>query len=108
MGLSGLPATYNHETVSSEIEGEGLLDDFYGSVNRKNSFRDVAMAHLEKLNEEQRAAFDQIASAIDSDEKEAKRLFFLEGAGGCGYFKNFNAFDKKNFFRQNISLQHLN
>ena len=86
MGLSGLPASYNHETVSSEIEGEGLLDDFYGSANRKTSFRDVALAHLEKLNEEQRAAFEHIASAIDSDDKETKRLFFLEGAGGCGMF----------------------
>lgn len=84
MGLSGLPATYNHETVSAEIEGEGLLDDFYGGVNRKTTFRDVALAHLKKLNDEQRNAFEKIAEAINSEDSTGKRLFFLEGAGGCG------------------------
>jgi hypothetical protein len=84
MGLEGLPADYDHEKVAEEIEGESLLDDFYGNEDRrKKSPQQLALEGISKLNKEQMEAFNQFQAALLSSVAD-KKLFFLEGAGGCG------------------------
>jgi hypothetical protein len=103
MGLEGLPADYDHEKVAEEIEGESLMDDFYGNGDRKKKTpQQVALEGIAKLNPEQSKAFKHIKKAL-LDQDQDNKLFFLEGAGGCGeifiyYFFLFW------LFRQNISL----
>jgi hypothetical protein len=83
MGLEGLPANYNYETVAAEIEGERLMEDFYGNEDRRKSSQQIALEGISKLNNGQRQAFDRFKAALNN-ENGAKKLFFLEGAGGCG------------------------
>jgi hypothetical protein len=89
MCLEGLPEDYDHEKVAEEIEGESLLDDFYGNGDRrKKTPQQIALDGISKLNPEQAKAFEQIKKALLNPNEE-KKLFFLEGAGGCGTIINF-------------------
>jgi hypothetical protein len=84
MGLEGLPEDYDHEKVAEEIEGESLLDDFYGNGDRrKKTPQQIALEGISKLNKEQTEAFKHIKKALVNQNHDNK-LFFLEGAGGCG------------------------
>jgi hypothetical protein len=83
MGLEGLPADYDHEKVSEEIEGESLMDEFYGNEDRKKSKQKVALDLIAKLNSEQTKAFNKFKEALTNTSQDST-LFFLEGAGGCG------------------------
>jgi hypothetical protein len=86
MGLEGLPANYDHEMVAAEIEGEALMDDFFGNEDRRRKTpQQVALEGIAKLNNGQRRAFYRFKAALNNG-IGAKKLFFLEGAGGCGKF----------------------
>ena len=79
----GLPEDFNLEQQTELLEEGGLLDDFYGDDRgRKRTPQEVVRSQLRQLNEDQRTAFDLISSAIMG--RGDKRLFFVEGAGGCG------------------------
>jgi hypothetical protein len=89
MGLEGLPEDYDHEKFAEEIEGESLLDDFYGNdKTRKKSPQQMALEGIKKLNTEQIQAFKQFKEALTNPLAKNK-LFFLEGAGGCGRCINY-------------------
>jgi hypothetical protein len=92
MSLEGLPADYDHEKIAEEIEGESLMDEFYGNEDRrKKSPQQVALEGISKLNKEQTEAFNQFRTALVNN-IEDKKLFFLEGAGGCGMTSRYNLF----------------
>lgn len=83
MGLPGLPSDYNHEQQEELLESETILDDFYGSdTSRLKSPQQWAMEQIEKLNEDQRAAFETVKAAITGASND--KLFFIEGDGGTG------------------------
>ena len=84
MGLPGLPADYNHEAQTEEMESETLLDDFYGSdTARRKSPQQWAIEQIGKLNADQRMAFDKVKAAITGESQQ--KLFFIQGDGGTGY-----------------------
>jgi hypothetical protein len=88
MCLEGLPDDYDHEKVAEEIEGESLMDDFYGNGDRrKKTPQQVALEGISKLNPEQTSAFKKLKYALTNSTAKNK-LFFLEGAGGCGTIIN--------------------
>jgi hypothetical protein len=73
------------EQQTEILEEGGLLDDFYGDDRgRKRTPQEVVRGQMKQLNDDQRKAFDRISSAITG--RGDKRLFFVEGAGGCGNF----------------------
>lgn len=83
MGLNGLPADYNFQRQSEVIEAEVLNEDFYGSdITRRKSPRQIVLEHVKNLNKDQRKAFYTICDAVTG--KSDQKLFFVEGAGGCG------------------------
>jgi hypothetical protein len=83
MSLEGLPADYDHEKIAEEIEGESLMDEFYGKEDRRKKPQQIVLEGISKLNKEQTEAFNQFRAAL-LNSIEDKKLFFLEGAGGCG------------------------
>jgi hypothetical protein len=104
MGLEGLPENYDHDKVAEEIEGESLLDEFYGNdKTRSKSPAQIALEEIKKLNPEQMQAFSQFKEALTNPLAE-KKLFFLEGAGGCGGCSLIFSYLWPNFSRKNISL----
>ncbi|KAL3118683.1 hypothetical protein niasHT_006511 [Heterodera trifolii] len=90
VGLKGLPVGYDFQHQAQLLEEDNILDSFYGddAGQRRKPPQQVAVEQIGRLNPDQRAAFDAISTAIlgGCDQK----LFFLEGAGGCGktYFYN--------------------
>ena len=79
-----MPKDFDFEEQAHRIESDEMLNDFYGAETIRNSPQQFVLDQVEKLNKDQRAAFDRISSAIlDGDNR---RLFFVEGAGGCGKF----------------------
>ena len=64
------------------MEKEILNDDFYGAEKSRRSPQKFVVDQIRRLNEDQRAAFDQISTALNGS--GVRRLFFVEGAGGCG------------------------
>lgn len=102
-----MPKDFDFEEQAHRIESDEMLNDFYGAETIRKSPQQFVLDQVEKLNKDQRAAFDRISSAIlDGDNR---RLFFVEGAGGCGKFYcslicyiSVN----KTCFRQNLSIQH--
>jgi hypothetical protein len=83
IGLHGLPEDFDMERQTEDLEEGGLFDDFYGDDRgRKRTPQEVVRGQLKQLNEDQRAAFEHISNAILS--RGDNRLFFVEGAGGCG------------------------
>lgn len=99
LGIHGLPTDYNHDAQARIMEDESLQDDFYGDQPRTKSPQQLALEGLEKLNEDQTNAFEEIKNAFLN--KSAPRLFFVEGAGGCGLFL-YTAFFEKFFFFEKI------
>ena len=84
MGLPGLPADYNHEAQTEEMEAETMLDDFYGSdTARRKSPQQWAIEQIGKLNADQRMAFNEVKAAITGESQQ--KLFFIQGDGGTGY-----------------------
>lgn len=84
LGIEGLPLDYNHERQAALVEGEALEEMFYGGkVDKKKSHQKMALEAVESLNEDQKAAFEEIKASI-MDKSRGKRLFFIEGSGGCG------------------------
>ncbi|KAL3115858.1 hypothetical protein niasHT_007158 [Heterodera trifolii] len=83
-GLSGLPEDYDFQRQANLLEEDNLLDDFYGgdANQRRKSLQQIAVEQVEKLNADQMAAFDKISRAVLNGGEQ--KLFFLEGAGGCG------------------------
>lgn len=67
---------FNLPTPTVLIQPEEQLFD-------KKQQEEILSANLPKLNNEQRAAYDCITTAIDSSE-ESKSLFFIDGPGGSG------------------------
>lgn len=84
--MIGLPSDYDHEKVGAEIEGEELLDDFYGSYKRHMTPQQVASDQISKLNKDQLNAFEMIAESLLKKPSNSRGLplFFVEGSGGCG------------------------
>lgn len=82
LGIHGLPGDYDHDAQARLMEGESLEDDFYGDSPRTISPQQLALEGVQKLNEDQLKAFTEIKTALV--EKSPERLFFVEGAGGCG------------------------
>lgn len=83
MGLPGLPVDYNHEQQAETLEAEGLLEDFYGDhTSRQKSPQKWAIEQIEKLNADQRDAFEKLKAAITGANKQ--KLFFVQGDGGTG------------------------
>uniref|UniRef100_A0A183C066 ATP-dependent DNA helicase n=1 Tax=Globodera pallida TaxID=36090 RepID=A0A183C066_GLOPA len=83
VGLQGLPKDYDFQQQEQILEEDNIWDEFYGNENaRRKTPQQIALANIGRLNIDQRDAFDQISSAILS--VDGQRLFFLEGAGGCG------------------------
>lgn len=82
-GLIGLPADYNYEERAQLLEGEAVLDEFYGEdLDKKQSPRQIAWNNIRILNIDQRKAFEKISEAIIG--KNSQKLFFIEGEGGTG------------------------
>lgn len=102
MGIIGLPADYDHDRQAAIVEGEALEEDFYGDKDRGESRQKIAMDAVKKLNDDQRAAFDEVRNALAEDNM-GQKLFFLEGGGGTGnkYFL-FNL--NNSILRENIFL----
>jgi hypothetical protein len=66
------------------VEGEALEEIFFGGkVDKKKTHQQVALEAVGRLNEDQKAAFDEIKASI-MDKSRDNRLFFVEGSGGCG------------------------
>ncbi|KAL3071933.1 hypothetical protein niasHS_017226 [Heterodera schachtii] len=84
VGLSGLPDDYDFQRQATILEQDSLLDDFYGgdANQRRKSPQQVAVEQVARLNVDQMAAFDKISQALLGGGEH--KLFFLEGAGGCG------------------------
>uniref|UniRef100_A0A914I102 ATP-dependent DNA helicase n=1 Tax=Globodera rostochiensis TaxID=31243 RepID=A0A914I102_GLORO len=83
VGLKGLPKDYDFQPQEQILEEDNIWDEFYGNENsRRKTPQQIALANIGRLNIDQRDAFDQISNAILS--VNGQRLFFLEGAGGCG------------------------
>ena len=82
MGLPAVPNDFDFQEQSERIESDEFLNDFYGAERNRTSPEKFVFNQVEKLNKDQRAAFDRISSAIL--EGNDHRLFFVEGAGGCG------------------------
>ena len=87
MGLPAIATDFDFEEQAQRIESDELLNDFYGAEKIRRSPQNFVMDQVEKLNKDQRAAFDRISSAILDG--SGRRLFFVEGAGGCGNFFSF-------------------
>jgi len=89
VGLTGLPPDFNFELHGEVMEGEQLLDAFFGDESsRQHSLSSVAIKHIRSLNADQFSAFEIVKSAICG--RGDNRLFFIEGAGGCGMTLNFS------------------
>ena len=84
MGLPAVPNDFDFQQQAERIESDEYLNDFYGAERNRTSPQQFVFNQVEKLNKDQRAAFDRISSAIL--EGNDHRLFFVEGAGGCGKF----------------------
>ena len=83
--MKGLPADYNYEKQAELLEGEAVLDEFYGDdLTKKQSPRQIVWNQIRELNPDQRKAFETISEAING--MGSQKLFFIEGAGGCGRF----------------------
>ena len=82
MGLSGLPEDYNFEIQAREVENEDLIGDFYGGENSNQTPEKFVIEQINKLNTEQKAAFNRISAAVLGLDKQ--KLFFIDGGGGCG------------------------
>lgn len=86
------------------MEEDTLWDDFYGSDRSKNkSPQQIVQEQISRLNPDQKTAFDIISTSIEKDDSE-KRMFFVEGAGGCGIFIFIFILLTCLLFRQNISI----
>lgn len=84
-GLTGLPNNYDHEKVGEEIEGEEILDDFYGNYKRDITPQAVALKEIAKFNKDQKEAFGKIAKSVQNKDMHCRgRCFFVNGSGGCG------------------------
>ena len=84
MGLPAVPSDFDFQEQAERIESDEFLNDFYGAEKRRTSPQQFVFNQVQKLNKDQKAAFDRISSAIlDGTDR---RLFFVEGAGGCGKF----------------------
>ncbi|KAL3105716.1 hypothetical protein niasHT_029001 [Heterodera trifolii] len=84
VGLSGLPEDYDFQRQANLLEEDNLLDGFYGgdANQRRKSLQQIAVEQVGQLNADQMVAFDKISQAVLSG--GGQKLFFLEGAGGCG------------------------
>lgn len=82
MGLPAVSNDFDFEEQAQQIESDELLNDFYGAEKFRKSPEQFVLDQVKKLNTDQRSAFDRITSAILA--RDDQRLFFLEGAGGCG------------------------
>ena len=82
LGLRAPPNDFNLEKHARAMENEILNDDFYGAEKSRLSPQKFVVDQILRLNEDQREAFDQISAALNGS--GARRLFFVEGAGGCG------------------------
>lgn len=82
MGLPAVANDFDFEEQAHRIESDELLNDFYGAEKLRKSPEQFVFDQVKKLNTDQRAAFDRITSSILG--RDDHRLFFLEGAGGCG------------------------
>ncbi|KAL3125241.1 hypothetical protein niasHT_005847 [Heterodera trifolii] len=84
VGLSGLPEDYDFQRQANLLEEDNMLDDFYGgdANQRRKSLQQIAVEQVGQLNADQMVAFDKISQAVLSGGEQ--KLFFLEGAGGCG------------------------
>lgn len=72
------------------MELQALADDFYGAeIANRRSPKQVALEQISKLrkNPDQAFAFDKICEAING--QGGQKLFFVEGAGGCGIYFHF-------------------
>ena len=90
MGLPAVSSDFDFEEQAQRIESDELLNDFYGAERVRKSPQEFVLDQVEKLNKDQRAAFDRISSAILDGTN--RRLFFVEGAGGCGKFANSSSY----------------
>lgn len=78
------PVDYDFDKQAEILDEDTLWDDFYGSDRSKNkSPQQIVKEQISRLNSDQRAAFDLITTSIEKADSE-KRMFFVEGAGGCG------------------------
>ena len=82
MGLDGLPSDFNIAEHQRFMENEDVLDDFYGGDSNRVNPAVFVKEQVDKLNRDQRAAFEKITAAILG--RADRNLFFVEGAGGCG------------------------
>jgi hypothetical protein len=83
MGLHGLPADYDHALLTEAMEAEDLWNEFYGAEkNSKNKPTQLALEQIERLNSDQKAAFQQVRNAIVGESDQ--RCFFIDGDGGTG------------------------
>lgn len=82
MCLSGLPEGYDATKYAEQMEDERIRDDFFGVEKETTSAQGFVLSNIEKLNADQYQAFRKISGAVLGTNKQ--RLFFLEGAGGCG------------------------
>lgn len=87
MGLPALPDDFDIDKQAELLESDELLDNFYGGDHNRKSPQNFVMDQVKKLNKDQRAAFERIQSSVIGGAEQ--RLFFIEGAGGCGNIRNF-------------------
>ena len=83
IGLLGLPIGFDFAEQAKLMADQALMDDFFAADGARNSsLTSVVIADIQKLNIDQRKAFDRICAAITG--RGEQRCFFVEGAGGCG------------------------
>ena len=101
---------YNFAQQAEALGAADLLDDFFGGETLRNSPQKFVRDQVESLNADQRLAFDRISSVI-SDTGDQQRLFFVEGAGGCGIFLfilfNSASLTVQTTSRQNVFVQYF-
>jgi hypothetical protein len=66
------------------VEEAALEEYFYGGkVDKQKTHQQFALEALGRLNDDQKSTFEEIKASI-MDKSRDKRLFFIEGPGGCG------------------------
>ena len=84
MGLPAVSSDFDFDEQAQRIESDELINDFYGAEKIRKSPQQFVLDQVKNLNVDQRTAFDRITASILGGDDH--RLFFLEGAGGCGIF----------------------
>lgn len=84
LGIFGLPTDYNFAQYEKKFGDEAFEEEFFAGAKKGVRSQKIAVDFIKRLNADQRKAFDEISNALTGESEQ--RLFFVEGAGGCGMY----------------------